>query len=138
MRMQSKIIKTLLAGGLLLSLSACANDAQTGALLGGAGGAGLGAIIGNQHHGRSGEGALIGGAVGALGGYVVGNEMDKSKQRYRDDYRYAPPPPQYAPPPRYEQYDSYGSGGHYERNYRREEYGPGYERRTYERYEYER
>jgi len=58
-------------------LSGCENDAQTGALVGGLGGAGLGALIGGRHH--AGEGALIGGAVGAGGGYMIGNESDKAK-----------------------------------------------------------
>ena len=143
MSLNMNSLKMTLIGVILLSapaLTGCANNAQSGALIGGASGAGLGAIIGNQSRGRSGEGALIGAAVGTLGGYIVGNEMDKDQQRYRDYDRYAPPPPHYdyAPAPRYERYDSYGSGGYYERSYRRhEEYGPGY-RRTYERYEYER
>jgi surface antigen len=59
----------------------CETKAQTGALVGGAGGAALGAGIGSMSHSRAGEGALIGGAIGAIGGYVVGNEMDKSDQR---------------------------------------------------------
>ena len=47
-----------------------------GALLGGALGAGAGAIIGNNtgHH-NAGTGALIGGALGALGGKVIGDEL---------------------------------------------------------------
>lgn len=52
---------------------------QQGALYGGAGGAGLGAIIGHQS-GHTGEGALIGGAVGALGGALVGDHMNSTKQ----------------------------------------------------------
>ncbi len=68
----------------------CETKAGTGALVGGAAGAGLGAIIGNNSHGRTGSGALIGGAVGAVGGGLIGNEMDKSdraRDRY-DDRRY--------------------------------------------------
>lgn len=98
--------QTLLSGGLGLALLAgpigCESNAGTGALVGGAAGAGLGAIIGHNSHGRTAEGALIGGAAGAIGGAVIGNEMDKNEARDRDrvvDERYddeAPPPP---PPP---------------------------------------
>ncbi len=49
----------------------------TGALAGGAIGAGTGAIIGSQS-GHAGEGALIGGAIGALTGGLVGRSMDQT------------------------------------------------------------
>jgi hypothetical protein len=96
---------TLLVAVLVLSLAGCETKAQTGALVGGAGGAALGAGIGSMSHARAGEGALIGGAVGALGGYIVGNEMDKADQRERDrnavratrEDRYAAPAPGQAP-----------------------------------------
>ncbi|MGE5608688.1 MAG: glycine zipper domain-containing protein [Bacillota bacterium] len=96
---------TLLVAVLTLSLAGCETKAQTGALVGGAGGAALGAGIGSMSHARAGEGALIGGAVGALGGYLVGNEMDKADQRERDrnavratrEDRYAAPAPAAAP-----------------------------------------
>jgi uncharacterized protein YcfJ len=76
-------------------VAGCESKAGTGALIGGAAGAGIGAIVGHNSHGRTGSGALIGGAVGALGGALVGNEMDKKdKQEARrdDDYstRHAP------------------------------------------------
>ncbi|MGD0017580.1 MAG: YMGG-like glycine zipper-containing protein, partial [Verrucomicrobiia bacterium] len=45
----------------------------SGALAGGAIGAGSGAIIGGRH---AGEGALIGGAIGAVTGGLIGHEMD--------------------------------------------------------------
>jgi uncharacterized protein YcfJ len=48
----------------------------SGALAGGAIGAGSGAIIGSQG-GHAGEGALIGGAIGALTGGIIGNAMDQ-------------------------------------------------------------
>jgi surface antigen len=58
----------------ILSLSSCAdmNKAQ----MGGLGGAGAGAIIG-QAIGHNTEATLIGAAVGTMLGYIVGNEMDK-------------------------------------------------------------
>ena len=51
----------------------------TGALTGGALGAGTGAIIGSQT-GHAGEGALIGGALGALTGGIIGNAMDQQQR----------------------------------------------------------
>jgi uncharacterized protein YcfJ len=62
----------------LSGLTGCETKAGTGALVGGAAGAGLGAIIGHQSHGHTAGGALIGGAVGAIGGALIGNEMDKN------------------------------------------------------------
>ncbi|WP_214069937.1 hypothetical protein [Mucilaginibacter sp. dw_454] len=56
-----------------------------GAIIGGAGGAVVGGIIG---HGVG--GALIGGAVGAGGGYIIGNEHRKAvEKRRRAAYRSA-------------------------------------------------
>lgn len=128
--------------GLAIALSAgatgCASQAGSGALLGGAAGAGLGAIIGHNSHDRATEGALLGGAIGALGGGLIGNEADKndrarSYDRYDEDYYDRRPPP---PRRRYERYDDhYGGDGYYEyRSYR--SYGPGrrssyYESRRY-------
>jgi surface antigen len=51
----------------------------TGALTGGALGAGTGAIIGSQS-GRAGGGALIGGAIGALTGGIIGHAMDQQQR----------------------------------------------------------
>ncbi len=48
------------------------SDQGKGAIIGGAGGAVAGGLIG---HGL--KGALIGGAIGAGGGYIVGNEHRK-------------------------------------------------------------
>jgi len=58
-------------------MAGCENNAQTGAAVGGLGGAAIGALAGGHHH--AGEGALIGAAVGAGGGYMVGNEADKKQ-----------------------------------------------------------
>jgi hypothetical protein len=107
-----------LLGALALASAGCESHAGTGALVGGAGGAAIGGLIGSYSHARAGEGALIGGAIGALGGYAVGNEMDKAEDRHHHDYdrdryyrsryddrgRYyepAPPPPP-PPPPAYD------------------------------------
>ena len=83
-------VALLLAGCIFLATATgCETKAGTGALVGGAAGAGIGAIIGHNSHNRTGSGALIGGAVGAIGGALVGNEMDKAdrrKEQERDHY----------------------------------------------------
>lgn len=71
----------LIMTGAMLVFSGCANNAQSGALVGGMLGAGTGAIIGHQS-GEAWAGAGIGAAAGALGGYIVGNEIDKDDRRY--------------------------------------------------------
>jgi hypothetical protein len=79
--------KLIIYTGIITSfLLASANLAQAqhissqgkGAIIGGAGGAVVGGIIG---HGVG--GALIGGAVGAGGGYIIGNEHRKAVERRR-------------------------------------------------------
>ena len=80
-----RVVKMMLVVAACLGVvfvAGCENKAQTGAGVGALGGAGVGAIIGNQS-GNAGTGALIGGAVGGLGGYAVGNEGDK-KQMNQD------------------------------------------------------
>jgi len=66
-----------LAIGAIFTLTACANDAQTGAAVG----AGLGAIAGQAIGGDT-EGTLIGAAIGAGTGYVVGNERERARERH--------------------------------------------------------
>jgi len=51
----------------------------TGALTGGAIGAGTGAIIGSASR-HAGAGALIGGAIGALTGGIIGHAMDQQQR----------------------------------------------------------
>lgn len=55
-----------------------------GAIIGGAGGAVAGGLIG---HGV--KGALIGGALGAGGGYIIGNEHRRHAEKERAAYRAA-------------------------------------------------
>lgn len=56
----------------------------SGALTGGAIGAGTGAIIGSASH-HDGEGALIGSAIGALTGGLIGHSMDQAQhERLRE------------------------------------------------------
>jgi uncharacterized protein YcfJ len=70
----------------VLFASACASGPlsgrETGALGGGALGAGAGAIIGHQK-GKKAEGAAIGGAVGAVTGAIIGDQSDAAYQRGR-------------------------------------------------------
>jgi len=75
--MNRNLVAILLAVAVCLSLifvAGCESDAQTGALIGTAVGAGAGQAIG-----RDTESTLIGAGVGAVGGYIIGNESDKKK-----------------------------------------------------------
>lgn len=58
----------------LVSVAGCESDAQTGALIGTAAGAGIGQLAGGDT-----EATLIGAAVGGGAGYMLGNEGDKKK-----------------------------------------------------------
>lgn len=64
-----------------------ANNKQKGAVIGGAGGAILGAILGNNvGKGGNGEvGAVIGGVVGGAAGVLIGNKMDKQAQKIEEE-----------------------------------------------------
>ncbi len=93
--MKTTIIK-LFAGCLLaVSLAGCTtpygepNNTGTGALIGGASGAGLGAML--AHRNPIG-GAVIGGALGAITGGLIGNSID---QQARPPVYLAGPPPHY-------------------------------------------
>lgn len=92
--MKQILLSFLVAG----SLVSCASgpNAQTGAVVGGLAGAGLGGIIGHQS-GRGLEGAAIGGAIGALGGNAIGNAQDQRNAQY---YGHPQQQPYYGPPPR--------------------------------------
>lgn len=59
---------------LLVTVSGCTTT-EKGAVVGGLGGAGLGAIIGNQS-GHLAGGAAIGGVAGAVAGALIGNQME--------------------------------------------------------------
>lgn len=65
-----------------------ANNKQKGAVIGTAGGAILGAIIGNKviKKGDGGAiGAVIGGVVGGTAGVLIGNKMDKQAQKIEQE-----------------------------------------------------
>jgi uncharacterized protein YcfJ len=81
---------SLIAGILLTHIDVQAqrrpiSSQAKGALIGGAGGALLGAVLGHNV-----KGALIGAAIGAGGGYIVGNEhrrtIEKREAAYRQGY----------------------------------------------------
>jgi len=66
----------ILLGVFLLGIACgCATKGQTGAIIGGLGGAAVGGQLGPKD--KRGQNALIGAAVGALIGYIAGNELDK-------------------------------------------------------------
>ena len=67
----------------LLVMLGC-TGAQKGALVGGAVGAGSGALIGHQHHYGSGKGALVGAGIGALTGALVGDFADNYEVRKKE------------------------------------------------------
>lgn len=64
-----------------------ANNKQKGALIGAAGGAILGAVLGNNvGKGGNGElGAVIGGVVGGGAGVLIGNRMDKQAKEIENE-----------------------------------------------------
>ena len=66
---------------------------QDGALIGGALGAGSGAIIGHQS-GYGGEGALIGAGAGALAGALIGDQVGQHRRKYHSQPQYYSPPRQ--------------------------------------------
>lgn len=79
--MNTRYVGTMMALA-MAGMSACSeplSKRETGALGGGALGAGAGAIIGSQQ-GHAGTGAAIGGALGALSGAVLGDQAQKQDQ----------------------------------------------------------
>jgi outer membrane protein OmpA-like peptidoglycan-associated protein len=74
---------------MLISSLACATSSESGALVGGAGGAGAGAGVGALVGGTKGAmiGALIGGVSGGVGGALIGRYMDKQKEALDRDLK---------------------------------------------------
>lgn len=81
-----KILKisclALLCGGMLMTTSCNMNNTGKGSLIGGGGGAGLGAVVGALIGGGKGAaiGAGVGAAVGAGAGALIGHKMDKQQK----------------------------------------------------------
>lgn len=94
----------VLASVLAVFIGACATPTQErSAVVGGALGAGAGAIIGHQFgEGGRDTGALIGGALGATTGLLYGQEEDSrnAATQYPSVAPPAPPPPPGGPVPR--------------------------------------
>lgn len=62
------------------------NKTQRGAVIGAAGGALLGAILGNNVKGGSSEmGAVLGTVVGGAAGAIIGNQMDKQAKKIEEE-----------------------------------------------------
>ncbi len=105
--MKIRTLIKVIAGGLLaVCLAGCTtpygepNRTETGALIGGLGGAGLGVMLSHYHPGA---GAVLGGAAGAIAGGLIGNSMDQEARApvYAGAPLPASPQPypqQYAPP----------------------------------------
>ena len=90
----NKILTLSLALGAAVSLSACETPQQQNALVGGALGAGTGALIGSAVSGGSAGGALAGAAIGAGSGALIGSAATPP------GYYGGPPPGYGGPPPR--------------------------------------
>ena len=73
------ILVAVVVSSSLVFFTSCESDAQTGALIGTAAGAGAGQAIGGDT-----EATLIGSAVGGGVGYVVGNEKDKDNRKVQN------------------------------------------------------
>ena len=81
---KSNVMIALSLSASILVMSSCASMSNTtkGALIGGAGGAAVGAGVGAMANGSKGAiyGAAIGTAVGAGAGAIIGHKMDKQKE----------------------------------------------------------
>lgn len=88
-----KVLRTLcivlLAGGIFTAQTGCSSFTKTGkgALIGGGGGAAVGAGIGALIGGGKGAGigSAIGAAVGAGAGALIGNKMDKQQKQLEQE-----------------------------------------------------
>ena len=83
MRGSRKVLERFIAGSILLATCVgCSNmnNTQKGAVVGTAGGAGLGAIVGKQL-GNTGAGAAIGAITGLAAGSLIGNNEDVKEER---------------------------------------------------------
>ncbi len=81
--MTERLMAVLMAVAVSVGLAffaGCESDAQTGALLGTAAGAGVGALAGDST-----EDTLVGAAVGGGVGYILGSEQDKKKTQAEID-----------------------------------------------------
>ncbi len=97
-RFTSAVLVMLAASVALVCANGCQSKTGTGALIGGAAGAGIGGLAS-----RSATGAAIGGAVGAGAGALIGHAAEQQQSRYDNEQQPPPPPGQQPPPPPPEQ-----------------------------------
>jgi hypothetical protein len=74
------LVVVVVSLGLVL-VGGCESGAQTGSVVGGLAGAGIGQLAGGDT-----ESTLIGAAVGAAAGYMLGNEGDKKEALAEREY----------------------------------------------------
>ncbi len=81
-----KTVAGMCLAGLLIGLAGCAsmNQAERGAVIGGAGGAVVGGLIGRAA-GNTLLGAIVGAAVGGAAGAIIGSYMDRQAAEMRRD-----------------------------------------------------
>ncbi|HEX3800853.1 MAG TPA: YMGG-like glycine zipper-containing protein [Verrucomicrobiae bacterium] len=100
--MKATLIKVSTCGGLVALLAGCyspdgrPDNTASGALIGGASGATIGALVDRRNPGA---GALIGGAAGLIAGGLVGHSVDEQNEARRQYYSAPPPAPVYVPAP---------------------------------------
>lgn len=84
----NKLFAVLFAATLLFGCDATRNasNKEKGAVIGTAGGAVIGGVVGNQvGDGNTALGAIIGGVVGGAAGAYIGDRMDKQAQRIEEE-----------------------------------------------------
>ncbi len=74
----------VLATAVAIGLNSCATHSGTGAIIGGAGGAVVGGIVGHAA-GSTAAGVIIGAAVGGATGAIIGHEMDKQAKELKQN-----------------------------------------------------
>jgi len=100
--MKTTLAKILTLTGLVSLLAGCVtpdgrpDNTGSGALMGGATGATIGALADRRNPGA---GALIGGVAGLIAGGLVGHSVDQQNEARRQYYYYSAPPTYAAAPP---------------------------------------
>lgn len=84
MQMGRKTIAATLSTALVLAGCASMSNTQKGAVIGAAGGAVAGGVIGKAT-GSTAKGAIIGAAVGGAAGAIIGSQMDKQAKELAAD-----------------------------------------------------
>ena len=80
----SLIVIPMLATVVVSSGCASLNKKETGAIIGGASGAAVGAVVGRAN-GSTAKGAIIGAAVGGTAGAVIGHQMDQQAKEIKQN-----------------------------------------------------